>query len=397
MIHYTPEAMETVRAAAVEGLYKLGRGGLEVGGVLFGHQTGDGVEILSSRPLVIEHAYGPTFALSEADRVALSKILQLPGIDPDLRGLAPVGWYHSHTRSGLSLTEQDLEIHTRYFPDAWQVALLLRPEKTASSRALFFARGGSGSLAPESLILLEAPPRQRKAVAVPAPAAKGIESEAAPAPVVPVRTDDPAAPAPVVPPRTAEPAELWIPPSLEPPPQVRRLNPWPWLLFAVALGVAVISTGFAFRGYWLPEVPAPLQLRLYDLDGQLSIAWDRSSRPVLEAQQGTLEITDGEKQSLLQLSGDQLRKGNVVHIRQSGTVAVRLVLLLDNSRQTEGMANFVGKPPLLTPAAVAAQETEQLKVELELLQAEFDKQNKRNRELEAANAVLRKRVSDTKK
>ena len=47
MIEFSPDVMEAVRAAVVEGYYKLARGGVEVGGVLFGRRNKLGVQIVA--------------------------------------------------------------------------------------------------------------------------------------------------------------------------------------------------------------------------------------------------------------------------------------------------------------------------------------------------------------
>jgi len=45
------------------------------------------------------------------------------------RGKALVGWYHSHPRMGVYLSERDAEVHHSRFPEAWTCALVLEPEK----------------------------------------------------------------------------------------------------------------------------------------------------------------------------------------------------------------------------------------------------------------------------
>lgn len=50
-----------------------------------------------------------------------------------------VGWYHNHRFLGLELTEQDVEIHLRHFPEPWQCALVLIPDRD-SPRGAFFQR-----------------------------------------------------------------------------------------------------------------------------------------------------------------------------------------------------------------------------------------------------------------
>lgn len=209
-IEYSHEAVEAVRAAVVDGFYKLPRGGLEVGGVLFGQRSTTSVRIAASRPMACEHAFGPSFILSEKDEAGLKTLLDSAVNDPELNGLVPVGWYHSHTRSEISLSEQDLEVCERYFPEPWQVSLVLRPERMKPTRAQFFLRGaGQGEF------LLEPLRAQRRAA--------------------PVATVKPAEPA------VAQAAAT-----------VGRAGRLPWFLFAAALTLAIAMGVAAFLSFRRP-------------------------------------------------------------------------------------------------------------------------------------------------
>ena len=139
-----PEVMEEVRAAVIQGYFRLARGGLEVGGLLLGRRDGGTLHIAASRPIPCQHAYGPAFTLSDSDLAGLAKLLEASSSEPELKGLVPVGWYHSHTRSDLELSDRDLEVHNRWFPEAWQVALVLRPERARPTRAAFYVRDAQG-------------------------------------------------------------------------------------------------------------------------------------------------------------------------------------------------------------------------------------------------------------
>jgi proteasome lid subunit RPN8/RPN11 len=139
-IEYSRAIMERVRASVVEAFYKIGRGGVEVGGVLFGKHVGNLVQIQAFRPLPSEYLTGPSYVLSEKDQAALRRLLETSAEEPQLEGLVPVGWYHSHTRSGIHLSPDDLETYNRYFPEPWQVALVLKPERMKPVRAGFFIR-----------------------------------------------------------------------------------------------------------------------------------------------------------------------------------------------------------------------------------------------------------------
>lgn len=141
LIEYSRKALDDIRLAVVDAFFSLPRGGAEIGGILLGRFEAQRLLILDYAPLECEHAFGPAFTLSPTDQTRLGEMLRqtYPG------GLRPVGWYHSHTRSEISLCEADLDIHNRYFPEPWQVALVLRPSTLQPTQAGFFFRESDGS------------------------------------------------------------------------------------------------------------------------------------------------------------------------------------------------------------------------------------------------------------
>ena len=149
-IEYAVPVMEEVCANAVDGLFRFRHGGMEVGGVLFGTAAGGRIRILTYRPLECEHALGPRFVLSARDRAVLKDLLHAPQREPELQELEPVGWYHSHTRSGVELSSHDLEIFDSYFPHPWQVALVIRPDNYGPARAGYFFREPDGTVHAEA-------------------------------------------------------------------------------------------------------------------------------------------------------------------------------------------------------------------------------------------------------
>jgi proteasome lid subunit RPN8/RPN11 len=57
-----------------------------------------------------------------------------------------VGWYHTHPRMGVFLSHYDLWLHDHFFPEPWQVALVIEPHTTAGG---FFIRQQGGYLDPK--------------------------------------------------------------------------------------------------------------------------------------------------------------------------------------------------------------------------------------------------------
>ena len=144
------EILEEIHGAVQEGLRRLSRGGVEVGGVLFGRRADNTVRVMAWRPMPCEHSRGPAFLLSNADKQGLMQLLESAETDPQLKVLEPVGWYVSHTRQGLTLTEEDVDIFDRYFAEPWQVTLVLHPDKTGRAQAGFFVRDREGRLRTET-------------------------------------------------------------------------------------------------------------------------------------------------------------------------------------------------------------------------------------------------------
>jgi proteasome lid subunit RPN8/RPN11 len=140
-VEYSGRVLDDIRLAVVDAFFSLPRGGAEIGGVLLGRQENGRVTITESVPLPCEHAFGPSFTLSPKDLAKLEAML--PGLRK-VNGPQPVGWYHSHTRSELFLSDADQEIHKRFFPEAWQVALVLKPHTFQPTRAGFFFREEGG-------------------------------------------------------------------------------------------------------------------------------------------------------------------------------------------------------------------------------------------------------------
>src|SRR5438045_3285458 len=147
-IEYAATVLEDIRLAVMDAFFSLPRGGAEIGGILLGKPDRGRLSITAFVPLECEHAFGPSFVLSPNDHRRLSEMLAAHRRGPG--GTVAVGWYHSHTRSEIFLTEVDVEIHRRYFPEPWQVALVLKPHAFQPMRAGFFFREESGSIRSES-------------------------------------------------------------------------------------------------------------------------------------------------------------------------------------------------------------------------------------------------------
>ena len=66
-------------------------------------------------------------------------------IEKNYNGKRIVGWYHTHPRMGIFLSHYDTWLHNNFFPEAWQVALVVEPHKALAG---FFVRRDDGALDP---------------------------------------------------------------------------------------------------------------------------------------------------------------------------------------------------------------------------------------------------------
>ena len=270
-------------------------GGVERGGVLFGDVAADLVTILAYRPVASEE---PSFSFSGETEAGLLAAAELSAADLHLRGLVPVGWYRSCNRTEIRLTAADLDGYRRCFPEPWQVALVLRPERNGPTRAAFF---------------------------FPQPGGAAGAAQPHPEFAIPTAFDESPGPAPR--------ARWWL---------------WPAAALLLLLPFAVFfERGTAPR-------PGGIGLRLHDSAGQMRVSWDRQAGPVLRASAAMLEIREGQRITAVDLDAADLVQGSVYYWRSSGPTRVRMVLLgpageVEESVELPGAA--APPPPVNPPAA----------------------------------------------
>jgi len=407
-IEYVPRVLDEIRLGVIDAFFSLPRGGAEIGGVLLGRHANQRVSVLGFRPLECEHAFGPSFTLSERDRARLQELLATALANPraEFAPLEPVGWYHSHTRSEIFLSEVDREIHDLYFPKPWQVALVLKPHTFQPARAGFFFREADGSIHCEqsygefSLQSLPLPvPVPDSAASPPIPAAASEVPAAAHVrpislpkppeePPGPVIVPKPLASPPVTPlappPPAADPAsdaaphpppvEDAAPPledgapitqeslprflTIEPPRLKRR---WSRRLLLAGSLAAAAACGYFTRGLWLADAvtafeaalpsgrPPALKLHVLDANGQLQIQWDTNSAALRNMKDAHLAITDGAPTRVIPLDAARLASGSFTYARQSGRVEVTLAVVQNYGDSVRERTTYLGQPPLGEP------------------------------------------------
>lgn len=116
----------------------------EVGGWLAGKERVDKSNgkrfIVIDTVLPGEHTQqGPAHLTFTGD----SQIAMHAHLENHLPGKVILGWYHTHPRMGIFLSQWDVWLHQNFFPERWQVALVIEPH---SSEGGFFVRNSDGSL-----------------------------------------------------------------------------------------------------------------------------------------------------------------------------------------------------------------------------------------------------------
>ena len=196
-IEFPPSFWERILPAVMADFLRLRWGGPDVGGVLFGRREPGRVRILAFRPLECEHLHGPTFDLSETDKVRLRNLLEDARTDEELAGLEVVGWYHSE-HHWLVLTERDVDLYDRYFPEPWQIALVfLRLRSKPCLLGLFYRReDGLIASCHSEFSVREAKPEASPPARLPQPEAE-VYAEPEPEPVPEAAPEPAPEPAPV--------------------------------------------------------------------------------------------------------------------------------------------------------------------------------------------------------
>jgi TonB family protein len=132
------DLIDRLEREAVENFRSIDALGSEIGGLLFG-----GVEPNAAAKIWIEdfevipcdYSRGPFYRLSDTDLARVDAAIERRGG----AGAARVaGFFRSHSRKGLALDAEDMQVIEARFRDPWQIALLVRPFATKVSTAGIF-------------------------------------------------------------------------------------------------------------------------------------------------------------------------------------------------------------------------------------------------------------------
>ena len=399
VIEYSARAMEAIRLAVSEAFFSLPRGGVEIGGILLGKWESGRLIVSDYAQLDCEHAFGPSFVLSPDDRKRLSKLLA--SIQGEER---PVGWYHSHTRSEIFLSVADLDLHSEFFKEPWQVALVLRPHTYLPMRAGFFFRDAGGSIHSEASYkeftlepsevkpLVESPPTATQRVPMASTAvAAAVETRL-------TRSEPPPNPEPA----TERPSLLprFLDHHSSQPPR------WAKVALPLAVGAAIGAGAYVTRDLWLPRAfisrntasTGDFGLNTLDIVGELQIRWNGRSSEVMQAAGGVLSLSGvGRPQEIL-LDHAHLLSGVFTVARKSDRVDVTLTLTQPDGRQSREATFFLGELPdeAVKPDLEAPRQDGGLAEQVSKIRSDLDAEILENRRLRKSLDDLSRQVRELK-
>jgi hypothetical protein len=356
-IECSPRVLHTVCLEATLGLRKLAKGGLEVGGVLFGARTEGLIRVLAVRPLGCEHRFGPSFVLSDTDEARLQELLTNYKTDGELASLEILGCYFSHSRHGAALTDRDLELCDRYFSGTDQIAVTLIPSATGGIQGTLLARDAQGTFvschefeysvlnkAPSEAIRTPQPATHRKPLSLVMAAAlsrqEGIQTERLP--------PDPSVDA-VQHAAESEPRQPVAKVSTTHPPETQHgaLKARSRLL----VGLLVLVACWPNRSVPVTQIP----LRLTDSGHKLVIHWDAEQPAVREAALGMLDIRDGDQEPQhVSIGPELLRRGWTEYERKSELVRISFSLVGRGVTVSESTIYFAPQHTDVAPAPLEA-------------------------------------------
>ena len=334
------DVVERLGSEVMRGFGAVPRRGLEIGGILLGTaEKGKRLEVRIEdfEPVLSTHASGPSYVIGEEDRDRFAKALERWKAAPGRR-LRAVGFYRSHTREGLSLSPEDVELLDKYFPEETAIALLVKPFATRASVAGFFFRE-EGVIRSESSYR-EFPFRRAELGggerhesfhpsssehASHGSSDAGREGFSPGGSILGLGDPGPAE-------RRESPPD---PANQEPvSPRARSLRlrgGWVWvplsfifLLLGTVLGFQVALSVQSKITATPRQDPYRLSLSATPSAGSIHVRWDRASPVIQKAQRGVLVITENSKQKSVALDAGYLRNGSVIYRRASDNVRFRL-------------------------------------------------------------------------
>ncbi|MEO8372832.1 MAG: hypothetical protein ABI806_26845, partial [Candidatus Solibacter sp.] len=329
-IRLSPGVVGRLGLAVRQGPTKLPLGSQETGGLLIGSRTKTCnpavVQVYDFEPVKSEHAAGPSYLLSDRDRLLLAA--RIAAHEATCKNSSIVGIYRSHTRPDFAITEEDADLFSTYFNNASDVFLLIKPDEDGSLTGGFIIRESGAVVSKSPYVQF---PLQGKRVAQAAPATELMIQPLA------VRTVQPTALR-----RTAAQATFWLPAV-------------GLIVLAVALYWGIPSRvpgSSAAKPASTTGLPSP-SLDVAFNGNRLRLSWDH--RIATRADRGVVWIKDGAETLRLDLDAKQLADGSVVYWPKHSDVEFRFEALSQGASMTASV-RAIGRPAeaAVVPATAAA-------------------------------------------
>ena len=367
------DVVEGMLSSIIDGFGSIPKRGAEVGGLLIGtHTPGSPVVYRIDEFVDVPclHKFGPSYVYGEEDHEALQAAIARAG------NSRVVGFYRSHTRDGLFMAPEDLEIARRYFPDEAQIALLVRPSAMGVSAGGFFYREGGAF---QQSTHLEFPFRRSELETGSAPVRRPLSErirgeqgrrpapsasrEPLPMPTSPFRRDEYSpqaqsathhhdAPSPL--PYSTRGSDEDIPmPSqvyaVTTPAQSRFRKGWYWLplsfiflLLGVLLGFQSAMTIYPSSRGGSAADAFSLMLSISRSGDDVTVRWDRQNVAVRASRRGALEIMDGKYTKRVDLDAQQLQSGSVIYRFSSNQLKFKLEVFPQEKVSVSETAEWAG-------------------------------------------------------
>ena len=357
------DVVDRMLTSIIDGFGSIPKRGAEVGGLLIGTRS-------PGTPLVYRiddfvdvpclHKFGPSYLYSEEDHETLRAALAKAASG------SVVGFYRSHTRDGLFLAQEDLELLRRYFPDEEQIVLLVRPAAMGVSPGGFFYRE-NGEF--QTSTYLEFPFRRSELETGAAPVRRPLgerirgeqgrrpmpstqapqsgSREPLPMPTPSYRREEMGAAAPHQPTQQLSESSPALPypyqgtdedipmPSqvyaVTTPSQSRFRKGWYWLPLSFIFLLLGVLLGFQSAMTIYPSSRGGTGIDSYSLmlsisrsGDDVTVRWDRQNMAVRASRRGALEIMDGKYSKHVELDSQQLQSGSVIYRFSSNQLKFRL-------------------------------------------------------------------------
>jgi hypothetical protein len=355
-IHMAPEVIGGLGTESRIAFKRVPRRGLEIGGILLGRTCSDGdlttFWIDGFQPIESEHRTGPSYIMSDADRVVLQTALS------SNEG-ACVGLYRSHTRSERpNLQDTDNELFEKYLSAGDALFLILGP--AAGMAALFLRTMGNLTCVHEfalastleSIMALGQTVQTSPKVAPDSASPGAVESRLRPRrralPIPELVFSDSSHEIRLDTQQRATPPRALAAGLLS----LLKQPKWGFyvLLACLTLAATVSALSYSRR----PPIPTDqhrpeyIHLTVAPAGRSLRVIWDRDSPAIRRATRAVLHIDDGAYHSDLGLVPSQLREGNLIYEPKSPEETFRLDVYSVEPTAT-GVVQVINVAPAAAP------------------------------------------------